>query len=87
MIAIESVVGLSRVRELVRSGEARRIRIDARLSLGEIAASVGITAACISRWESLDRTPRGEAALRYLDLLERLSSQSVGALPLAGGGA
>lgn len=86
MVALESVVGLSRVRELVTSGKARQIRIEARLSIAEVAASLGVTPAAVSRWESRHRSPRGVAALRYLDLLERLGDQSgLVVLTVAGG--
>jgi transcriptional regulator with XRE-family HTH domain len=60
---------LARVRELAVSGEAKRLRITARLSQPEIAAACGTTPSAISRWESGRRTPRGEAARRYAAII------------------
>jgi transcriptional regulator with XRE-family HTH domain len=73
MVAIETVVDVARVRELIRSGKARRIRLDARLSLTEVAAALGVSGAAVARWESLERLPRRDVALRYMDLLDQLS--------------
>ena len=64
---------LQALRELTTSGKAREIREDARLSLSDIARSVGAHCSTVSRWESGQRLPRGEAALRYAALLERLA--------------
>jgi DNA-binding transcriptional regulator YiaG len=70
------VVKLARLRELTRSGEARRIRVESDVSLRELAEPIGVSIASLSRWEHAQRRPRGEAALRYADLLERLRSAS-----------
>jgi DNA-binding transcriptional regulator YiaG len=69
---IDDATHLARVRALVRSGAALRIRIDAGLSLAEVAATVGVTTGAISRWERRKRSPHGGPALRYLELLEAL---------------
>jgi len=42
------------------------------VSQSEIADETGVTASAIARWEGGSRLPRGEAALRYLDVLLRL---------------
>jgi DNA-binding transcriptional regulator YiaG len=63
---------LVRVRRLTRSGEAREIRERARLSQQEIATALGVSAAAIHFWETNERRPRGEAALRYGELLQSL---------------
>lgn len=68
----ETLPELVRVRELVRSGAARSIRVAAGLSLGEVAESVGVAPATVWRWEHGDRVPRGDAALRYGELLQAL---------------
>ncbi len=63
---------LAAVRELAETGRLRERRLRSRLSLAEVAEAVGTTAATVSRWERGLRKPRGEAAIRYLDLLEQL---------------
>jgi DNA-binding transcriptional regulator YiaG len=64
---------LQALRALTTSGKAREIREDAHLSLSDIARSVGAHYSTVSRWESGQRLPRGEAALRYAALLDRLA--------------
>lgn len=67
---------LAEARALAASGEARRIRQTANLSLLEIGAGVGADPSTIGRWERGERVPRGRAALRYAQLLDRLRSQA-----------
>jgi transcriptional regulator with XRE-family HTH domain len=64
---------LQTLRERTTSGQAREIRKAARLTQSDIARSVGVTFSTLSRWESGERLPRGEAALRYAALLDRLA--------------
>jgi DNA-binding transcriptional regulator YiaG len=68
---------LQALRTRTTSGEARKIREAAHLSLSDIARSVGAHYSTVSRWESGGRLPRGEAALRYAALLERLAKAAV----------
>lgn len=63
---------LARIRELCMSGEARTTRLAARVSLSEMGADAGVSTATIHRWETGQRLPRGEAAVRYGQLLRRL---------------
>lgn len=49
------------------------IRAQAGLSLADIATPVGVSPTTILRWERGERSPHGEAALRYADLLDQLS--------------
>lgn len=72
------LVGLARVRGMVRSGDARYIRLARGLTMGEIARDVGVAVATVSRWEAGERVPRGAAALRYGQLLESLRPGSDG---------
>jgi len=65
---------LVRIRKLVESGAARAIREAAALSLTEISASADVDRTTVWRWEHGERRPRGSAALRYLRVLEDLSS-------------
>lgn len=69
---VVEAVEIARVRGLARSGRARAIRQQARLSQAEIAQAVGVHEATIARWESGTRAPRGAAALRWGSLLREL---------------
>lgn len=68
----EEILKISKARALARSGAARSIRLAARLSLSEMAAPIRVSAVTIYRWETGQRSPRGEAAARYAELLESL---------------
>lgn len=63
---------LSRARSLARSGEARRIRERARLTVREVAKGIGVDPATVSRWERGMTVPRGDQAARWESLLIRL---------------
>ena len=67
---------LVKARQWCADGTARRLRERARLSAGEIAAVVDSTDPTVTRWESGQRRPRGEAGLRYAKLLEALADQT-----------
>ena len=66
-------------REAARSGRGERLRTAAGISQGELAAAIGVTPACISRWEAGDRRPRGVAAMAYAQLLRSLAQRMVAA--------
>jgi len=68
----ERAVQIARVRALVRSGAAEKIRVASGLTISEVARAVGVYPSTVFRWESGSRVPRGERAVRYLQLLERL---------------
>ncbi len=59
-------------RALPDTVERRRLREGAGLSLGQIAWVLGVTRQAVARWEHGSATPRGDLAVRYRDLLERL---------------
>ena len=65
---------LTQVRRLASSGEARRLRETADLSLSEIASEVGVDTSTIHRWEKGIRRPNGDAAIKYLKVLDRLAT-------------
>jgi predicted transcriptional regulator len=69
---MDDAVRLTLIRKLAASGEARLIRESAGLSLTEAGAGAKVDRITIHRWEVAKRRPRGEAALRYLDLLEEV---------------
>lgn len=66
-------VRLTKIRRLAAAGGARAIREAAGLSLTEASVSAEVNRVTIFRWETGQRRPHGDAALRYLDLLEELS--------------
>lgn len=68
----ETALRLASVRELAKSGRARELRREARLSLAEIGAVVGVDQATVWRWETGRRAPQGAPALRYEALLRSL---------------
>ena len=70
---------LIEARDATRSGRGERLRVAAGLSQGEMAAAIGVTPACISRWEAGDRRPRGAAAVAYAQLLRELAAHMVAA--------
>ena len=66
------MVELARVRSMTKAGTARTVRIAAGLSLGEVAAAVGVSDVSVYRWEQGQRSPRGAAALKYAEVLAAL---------------
>jgi len=63
---------LAAVRRLCATGEARQIRESSKLSLSEVADDVAVTPTAIWGWETGSRKPRGDAALRYGEVLDSL---------------
>jgi DNA-binding transcriptional regulator YiaG len=74
-MSTDELVRIANVREACASGAARTIRVDAGLSLGEVARHVDVGVPTVHRWEVGQRRPRGEAALRYGELLEALTNR------------
>jgi transcriptional regulator with XRE-family HTH domain len=67
---------LARARQMAASGEARRRRKEAGFTLREVAEATGVGIDTIWRWENGRRRPGGQAALVYLEVLERLRALS-----------
>ncbi|MFJ6235081.1 helix-turn-helix domain-containing protein [Streptomyces griseus] len=63
------------VRATVASGEARRLRVAAHLSISEMAKGCNVDQSTVWRWEKGLRTPRGSGALRYGALLDSLRNR------------
>lgn len=70
---------LVRVRQLASSGEARQLRLAARLSQSEVADVCGTAPSVISRWERNQQRPRGRAAQLYATLIIGLAETHGGA--------
>jgi DNA-binding XRE family transcriptional regulator len=76
------ILTLSLVRMLCASGEARRRRLEAGLSLADEGAAIGVAPAVLARWEVGKVRPRRDAALRlgaFLVELQRLDEPPDGA--------
>jgi len=80
---VKKTTKLARLNRLCRSGEAREIRIRAGVSLAMVAEESGTPyAGNVSRWENAKRLPKGEAALRYLEVLDELAGVAASPDPM-----
>jgi len=70
----QGLLALAAVRKRCSTGEARRIRTTARLTMQEVAEHCEVDQATVSRWERSVSVPRGPAALLYAELLDRLTA-------------
>lgn len=69
----DRIVQLANARRRVRDSKtARDIRIRAGLTEEDMAQALGVTQSTISRWEGGSRQPRGDAAIRWAELLAKL---------------
>jgi DNA-binding transcriptional regulator YiaG len=64
---------LAQARADAKSGHARETRLAAGVSQAEIARTCGVAPAAVSLWESGQRVPRGQAAVRYGRVLHMLA--------------
>lgn len=76
MAQTAQLLRLADVRAALSNGEARRLREAADLSISEIAHACGVDQSTVWRWERGMRKPRGEAALRYGQLIEDLRKRT-----------
>jgi transcriptional regulator with XRE-family HTH domain len=63
---------VSRVRRAFRSGEARRMREEAGLSIRELASLAKLPQASLQRWEAGGSSPRAEACVAWAKAMEQL---------------
>ena len=72
-------VELATARSFVRDGRGRQIRVEAGLSLSEVATSVGdgVAPSTVLRWERGDSVPRADHAQAYWRLLVELDKVTV----------
>ena len=73
--AVTSISLVIRGRRLAASGEGRRLRESAGLSLAEAAREIGVTASGLGRYERGERSPRPEIAADYARLLAQLERE------------
>lgn len=72
LVAMTDTELLAWIRGACVSGRAQSIREAASISRSELARDVGVTEPTVSRWENGARSPKGDAALRYAEVLRRL---------------
>jgi transcriptional regulator with XRE-family HTH domain len=65
----EQMRRVSTMRELAACGAARALRKKRRLSLRELAGTLGTSPSTLSRWETGDARPRPVSALKWADTL------------------
>lgn len=66
------LAAVSWARAACLSGDARKIREDARLTLDDMAAGCGVTRGAVWLWETGQRVPGRDKALAYAKLLKSL---------------
>ncbi len=72
----EELLALRDVRAQARTGAARATRLAAGLSLAEVASALGVSHVTVYRWEVGQRTPTGDRALAYKQLLDQLAPRA-----------
>lgn len=75
MDTFEEALAVAAVIGLLRDGRAEELRRGRGLTTGQVARAIGVAPETVWRWETQKRTPRGRAAVRYLELLERLRDE------------
>ena len=65
----EEIFELARMRDTVNGGLVKFVRVNAGLSVREVAQVVGVHPTTIFCWEKGGSIPREEAAVRYAKLL------------------
>jgi DNA-binding transcriptional regulator YiaG len=68
-VTLKELQRLAEVRQLIASGEAKKRRILAGFSLSEVAGPCHVDTSTVWRWEEGIRTPRGQMAQRYWQVL------------------
>jgi DNA-binding transcriptional regulator YiaG len=69
------VTELAYARDAARSGRGTRIRRAASLSQGDLARACGVDVSTISRWESGERSPSGDAGRAYARVLRAVAGE------------
>ena len=76
----EDMAALIYAQQMTRSGAARALRWELRLTLAQVGARIGVDAAVVSRWERRIRTPDRGPAVAYGRLLLELQSRGAAAV-------
>lgn len=70
--AAERAATIARARRMLKSGQARAIRMAAGLSQGEMASLFPVHRMTLARWEAGTRTPRPADSERLMRVLDEL---------------
>lgn len=73
---MDDIQRLAAARRHAAAGTGREIRVAAGISLAEVAGAIGVDESTVWRWEKRRSRPRGEQAIRWANLLERLRSSA-----------
>jgi DNA-binding XRE family transcriptional regulator len=73
MLSETDIERIVTIRRVLRSGVAAEIREAAGASRAEVAASVDCHPITVAKWETGERTPRTEVALRLADVYGHLA--------------
>ncbi len=73
-----TVLALARARRTLRSTPhaVRNLRKKALLTQAEVGAALGVSHGAVCQWELGNRVPRGDQAVRLLQLLEEAAGES-----------
>ena len=71
----DRVRDLARIRRMQQTGEAKRLRERAGVSLRTMAGAVGVRASTLIRWEAGQVRPREGTALAWLTVLHQLQAE------------
>lgn len=55
--------------------ERRRLRVDAGLTVAQLATAIGVAPASVSAWEAGDRAPQGVHRAAYAQALETIRAE------------
>jgi DNA-binding transcriptional regulator YiaG len=80
VMQMSEIMLLVEAHKKARSGDAKKIRQKAGLTMAQVAAVIGVGESTVSRWEGGSRKPRGEHALKWAALLNELEQSAVDAV-------
>ena len=72
MTKIPEVIQLAKARAMARNGEAQAIRERNHLTISEVAREIEVSPSSVMRWEKGERSPRGDSAIRFAELMHKL---------------
>lgn len=75
------VMGLARASRISESGEGLRRRVATGIGLRAMADAAGTSVTSIWRWENGRCTPTGDAAIRWVDIIDQLGDMVTAAPP------
>jgi DNA-binding transcriptional regulator YiaG len=72
-VNLESMISQNQ-RDLPSPTERRRLRVDAGLTVAQLATAIGVAPASVSAWEAGERAPQGVHRSAYAEALETLGA-------------